>query len=92
MGCYTSYWRKARGLNDSNSNPLVGRVTKDQTLIDLTQSNNPPETGSLVTLIGSQGKEKINLGELSQNGNTIEWELLCSITKRVPRIYLTKRE
>ena len=64
----------------------------DQTLIDLTHSNNPPETGSLVTLIGSQGEEKISLGELSQNGNTIEWELLCSIAKRVPRIYLTKRE
>ena len=83
---------KARGLIDGNSYPLVGRVTMDQTLIDLTQSNNPPETGSLVTLIGSQGQEKISLGELSQNGNTIEWELLCSITKRVPRIYLTKRE
>jgi alanine racemase len=83
---------KARGLIDGNSYPLVGRVTMDQTLIDLTQSNNPPETGSLVTLIGCQGQEKISLGELSQNGNTIEWELLCSITKRVPRIYLTKRE
>jgi len=83
---------KARGLIDGNSYPLVGRVTMDQTLIDLTQSNNPPETGSLVTLIGSQGQEKISLGELSQNGNTIEWELLCSITKRVPRLYLTKRE
>ena len=83
---------KARGLIDGNSYPLVGRVTMDQTLIDLTQSNNPPKTGSLVTLIGSQGQEKISLGELSQNGNTIEWELLCSITKRVPRTYLTKRE
>jgi alanine racemase len=83
---------KARGLIEGYSYPLVGRVTMDQTLIDLTQSNNPPETGSLVTLIGSQGEEKISLGELSQNGNTIEWELLCSITKRVPRIYLTKRE
>ena len=83
---------KARGLIDGKSYPLVGRVTMDQTLIDLTQSNNPPETGSLVTLIGCQAQEKISLGELSQNGNTIEWELLCSITKRVPRIYLTKRE
>jgi len=83
---------KARGLIDGKSYPLVGRVTMDQTLIDLTQRNNRPETGSLVTLIGSQGQEKISLGELSQNGNTIEWELLCSITKRVPRIYLTKRE
>ena len=83
---------KARGLIDGKSYPLVGRVTMDQTLVDLSMCKDSPQTGSLVTLIGKQGKEAISLGELAQNGNTIEWELLCSITKRVPRIYLTKRE
>jgi alanine racemase len=64
----------------------------DQTLVDLSMCKDSPQTGSLVTLIGKQGKEAISLGELAMHGNTIEWELLCSITKRVPRIYLTKRE
>ena len=64
----------------------------DQTLIDLTDAENEPKTGEMITLIGKQEGREIGLGELSQHGNTIEWELLCSITKRVPRIYLTKRE
>jgi len=83
---------KARGLIDGKSYPLVGRVTMDQTLVDLSMCKDAPQTGSLVTLIGKQGKKAISLGELAKHGNTIEWELLCSITKRVPRIYLTKRE
>jgi alanine racemase len=83
---------KARGLINQNSYPLVGRVTMDQTLIDLTDAPVEPATGELITLIGKQGSESIGIGELAKHGNTIEWELLCSITKRVPRTYLTKRE
>jgi alanine racemase len=58
----------------------------------LTDSEVKPESGSVITLIGQQESKTIRLGELAKHGNTIEWELLCSITKRVPRIYLTKRE
>ena len=81
---------KAHGLIGGNNYPLVGRVTMDQTLIDLTGSENEPKTGEVVTLIGRQNEEQIGLSELAKHGNTIEWELLCSITKRVPRVYLTK--
>ncbi len=83
---------KARGLINGRRYPIVGRVTMDQTLIDLTDSAEEPHTGELITLIGKQASDEISLGELARHGNTIEWELLCSITKRVPRIYLTKRE
>ena len=83
---------KAQGLIGGNNYPIVGRVTMDQTLIDLTGSENEPKTGEVVTLIGRQNEEQIGLSELAKHGNTIEWELLCSITKRVPRVYLTKRE
>ena len=64
----------------------------DQTLIDLTDNPDEITPGETVTLIGKQGAESISLGELAEHGNTISWELLCSITKRVPRVYLTKRE
>lgn len=83
---------KARGLINGKSYPLVGRVTMDQTLIDLTGSEIEPTTGDLITLIGQQNGEEVSLSELARHGKTIEWELLCSITKRVPRVYLTKRE
>ena len=64
----------------------------DQTLIDLTDGPNDLANGEVVTLIGQQNGNSIPLEALALHGKTIPWELLCSITKRVPRIYLTKRE
>ncbi|MDA7823333.1 alanine racemase [Opitutales bacterium] len=72
--------------------PLVGRVTMDQTIIDLSSAMDEITPGTQVTLIGQQKNESILLTELAEHGQTIAWELLCSITKRVPRVYLTKRE
>jgi alanine racemase len=83
---------RANGLIKGRSYPLVGRVTMDQTLIDLTDSNTEFELGEKVTLVGKQDKLEILLSTLAEDAETIPWELLCSITKRVPRIYKTKRE
>ena len=83
---------RAFGLVDGHPYPLVGRVTMDQTLIDLTDAPPQVELGQKVTLIGKQGSEEILLSELAGHAQTIPWELLCSITKRVPRVYTTKRE
>ena len=44
-----------------------------------------------VTLIGTQGDETIPLPELAAHAGTIPWEILCSVTKRVPRLYKTTR-
>ena len=82
----------AFGLIDGKPYPLVGRVTMDQTLIDLTDAPPDIKLGQKVTLIGRQGNEEILLSELATHAKTIPWELLCSITKRVPRVYTTKRE
>lgn len=83
---------RARGLIDGVAYPLIGRITMDQTLIDLTDAPAQLSAGAKVTLIGSQDCASISLSDLAGHGNTIPWELLCSITKRVPRVYLTKRE
>lgn len=83
---------RSNGLIQGRSYPLVGRVTMDQTLIDLTDSNTEFELGENVTLVGKQGNQEILLSTLAEDAGTIPWELLCSITKRVPRIYKTKRE
>jgi len=48
--------------------------------------------GETVTLIGKQGDQEILLTKLAEDADTIPWELLCSITKRVPRVYTTNRE
>jgi alanine racemase len=64
----------------------------DQTLIDLTDAPHEIPLGQIVTLIGKQGDQEILLSQLATHSETIPWELLCSITKRVPRVYTTKRE
>ena len=83
---------RAFGLINGQPYPLVGRITMDQTLIDLTEAPADIQLDQTVTLIGKQNKEEILLTELAKHGKTIPWELLCSITKRVPRIYTTVRE
>lgn len=68
--------------------PVLGRITMDQTMVDV--SHIPAVScGDEVVLVGSQNGAQISIGEFSQWADTIPWETLCSVTKRVPRIYRT---
>jgi alanine racemase len=60
----------------------------DQTIVDLTDR---PDVacGDEVVLVGKQSSAEISIAEFSAWGDTIPWETLCSVTKRVPRIYRT---
>jgi alanine racemase len=66
--------------------PLLGRVTMDQTLVDV---SGLPEVnaGEEVVLIGRQGDEEILASELALKSGTIAWEIFTGITKRVVRVY-----
>ena len=66
--------------------PVIGRVTMDQTLIDVSEL---PEArvGDVVTLIGEADGEAVSIESFCAWGDCIPWEALVSITKRVPRIY-----
>jgi alanine racemase len=67
---------------------VLGRVTMDQTVVDVTDVPGAA-CGDEAVLIGRQGREEISVTEFSGWADTIPWETLCSITKRVPRIYKT---
>lgn len=69
--------------------PILGRVTMDQTIVDVTDLDSSPQSGDPVTLIGEQESDAISLEEFAEWAQTISWEALCSVTKRVPRIYRT---
>ncbi|MGB0413762.1 MAG: alanine racemase [Coraliomargarita sp.] len=71
--------------------PILGRVTMDQTIVDVTELENV-ESGDRATLIGVNAKAELSAVEFSQTANTIPWEALCSITKRVARVYIGSRE
>lgn len=68
--------------------PVLGRITMDQTIVDLSAVQSV-KCGDEAVLVGSQGDARITIGEFSQWAETIPWEILCSITKRVPRVYRT---
>ena len=68
--------------------PILGRVTMDQTIVDVTDLP-AAAAGDEAVLIGRQGPAEIPLAEFSRWADTIPWETLCSVTKRVPRIYRT---
>ncbi len=70
--------------------PVLGRITMDQTIIDATDL---PEIapGDVVTLIGEQNGTMLSVSEFCTRADSIPWEVFCSITKRVDRVYRTMR-
>lgn len=72
--------------------PVLGRITMDQTMVDITDVPETVRTGDAVVLVGRQGNSEISITEFSQWADTIAWETLCSVTKRVPRHYRTALE
>ena len=68
--------------------PVLGRVTMDQTIVDVTDVAGV-QCGDEAVLVGRQGDAEISVAEFSAWSDTIPWETLCSVTKRVPRIYRT---
>lgn len=71
--------------------PILGRVTMDQTIIDVTDCP-CVEIGDHAILIGKDQEGEITATEFSNLASTIVWETLCSVTKRVTRVYIGARE
>ena len=66
--------------------PVLGRITMDQILVDVS-SLDQVTSGDEAVLLGEQGKEKITATDLASWCGTIPWEILTNITYRVPRVY-----
>jgi alanine racemase len=67
--------------------PVVGRVSMDLTLVDVTDIQGV-QLNDRVTLLGGDGDLKISAEELGAAAGTISYEITCGISNRVPRIYL----
>lgn len=66
--------------------PVLGRVTMDMIVIDVTDVADAAVNDEVV-LLGSQGRERISLHDLAAWSGTITYEILCGISKRMPRVY-----
>ena len=67
--------------------PIVGKISMDVTTIDVTKISGA-EIGEEVVLIGEQNGKKITAADLAGQMQTIAYEVLCNIGKRVPRKYV----
>lgn len=71
--------------------PVRGRVCMDQCLADVTElaaNGIDVRPGDEAVLFGSQGEERISPEELAALENTINYEIICSLSKRIPRKFI----
>ena len=71
--------------------PIVGRVCMDQMMVDVTNIHGVKE-GEVVTLFGHQEGNAIPVEELAELTGTINYEIVCVLGRRVPRIYIENGE
>jgi alanine racemase len=64
---------------------VIGRVSMDLTLIDVTDVPGVA-LGDVVTLLGTDGKHSVTAEDLARIAGTISYELTCGISSRVPRL------
>jgi alanine racemase len=66
--------------------PVAGTVTMDQIMVDC--GNDPVEAGDEVVLIGRQGESEVTADQIAEWIGTINYEVVCGISERVPREYV----
>ena len=66
--------------------PLLGRVTMDQIMVDVSGVKDV-SIGDEAVLVGKQGRHEINASEVANKADTIPWHLFCGITARVAYKY-----
>ncbi len=78
-------------LVDGRRAPIVGRICMDQCIVDV---GHVPQValGDEVVIIGKQGEEQIAIEEVASLASTINYEILCGISPRVPRVYMKGSE
>jgi alanine racemase len=85
---YGDGWRRgltnaAEALIDGRRFPLVGTVSMDSVAVDL--GGEAPPVGAPVTLIGTDGAERILVEDLARTLGTINYEITCGLGPRIPR-------
>ena len=87
-GWSRSLSNRAEALVRGRRAPIVGTVAMDAIMVDVTDVPGAPVgVDDLFTLIGSQGVERITARDLARTRTTISWEIVTSMSRRLPRVY-----
>ena len=86
-GYSRAFSNKARVIINGHYAPIIGNVCMDQMMVDVT---NIPDVkdGDSVIIMGSDGKNTVSAEELANIAGTINYEIVCDVGKRVPRVYI----
>lgn len=68
--------------------PVIGNICMDQCMVDVTDIKGEVKTGDEAVIFGVQGSSRITVEEIAKLCNTINYEIVCLIGKRIPRVYL----
>lgn len=66
--------------------PVTGSVCMDQTMLDVTDIPDVTE-GDVVTVFGTDGEACVSADEVAALAGTINYEIVCAVSRRVPRCY-----
>lgn len=67
--------------------PIIGRVCMDQFMVDVTDIPEVEDSDDVI-LIGEEGQARITVEEIAEIMETINYEVVCLLSKRIPRVYL----
>lgn len=89
IGYADGYSRSLSGkgyvLINGKKAPIIGRICMDQLMADVTDIEGVTE-GTEVTLLGTDGNETVTADDLAELYGTIGYEIICGISKRIPRV------
>ena len=77
---------KAKVIINGKFANIVGRICMDQCMVDVTDIGDV-KIGDEVILLGSEGELKYDADDFAKDLNTINYEIICMLKQRVPRVY-----
>ena len=77
---------KAYVLIRGKKAPVIGRICMDQMMVDVTDIPGV-QIGDQAVLIGRSGDEEITVDDLARLTGTLNYEIICGISRRTPRVY-----
>lgn len=88
-GYTRALYGKAQVIVNGKLAPVVGRICMDQCMVDVTDVGEV-KVGDEVILLGEQNGVKFDADDIAELIDTISYEVVCMIGKRVPRVYKEK--
>ena len=71
--------------------PIIGRICMDQFMVDVTNIEGVSVMDE-VTLVGHDGNKMLTVEEVANEAGSFNYEFVCGIGKRVPRVYIRNGE